>query len=302
MTENHNLWPIDLERPVTDSTLDLLLEQASALGNRTKNVLTAAVKSRIDGDGAFIHSFDIVAPLLNDYSFTLFEISHSVIPFPLRVTGREYARSLESKEQLRAFLLECFSSNETRDIVNSLIVQSAAVARNSGVVSLQGLRESVEQLSASMAELEAAVARERQVGAMLLEAMGERHIKRYDSAVELYRAALKVDPSSEEARIGLAVSTSYIDEPNHFEEAIVMLDDVIRTNPRSAKAFYNRGTIRFLYLKSVSKEKFSKQDVLADLRTAIKLAGRYRHFSQRDEDLDGLKGDDEFNRLLTGEE
>ena len=86
-----NLWPEDIA--VTDAVapVSILKEQASLLGNRTRNLVEGSVSRRIDidsfGDDSFWYEFDLVAPALNRYQYRLFSIKHSINFYPLTITG-----------------------------------------------------------------------------------------------------------------------------------------------------------------------------------------------------------------------
>src|SRR5229473_392111 len=96
-----DLWPEDIERVSNKPPVTILKEQASFLGQRTKNIVTAEVRQLeqasdydiilgvvppvIPGHPPhydFNYRFYIVAPALQDYHFKLFDLSHNVEPYP----------------------------------------------------------------------------------------------------------------------------------------------------------------------------------------------------------------------------
>lgn len=79
-----DFWPdIAVSEPVS-APLSLLKKQATALGRKTKGLL----EGRVDTTtrlGDFVHSFKIVAPTLDDYSYELFRVVHDVLLYPARI-------------------------------------------------------------------------------------------------------------------------------------------------------------------------------------------------------------------------
>jgi hypothetical protein len=67
MTADDDLWPEDLVAEIPRTPKDILLEQAAALGKKTKNVVRAKVRSRQDQDGDLVHRFVLYAPALGNY-------------------------------------------------------------------------------------------------------------------------------------------------------------------------------------------------------------------------------------------
>jgi hypothetical protein len=132
-----NLWPEDIA--VTDAVapVSLLREQASLLGERTKNLVEGSVVTpgtvrgvdRFSKD-QFSYGLDLVAPALNNYRYRLFSISHGVEFYPLTISGSEALNSDEfqvnNEEEFLKALETIFSSEKTKGIIASLIAQSRA--------------------------------------------------------------------------------------------------------------------------------------------------------------------------------
>jgi len=128
-----DLWP-DIEQSKVVPPVAILREQAAALGNKTGHLLEGRVITRTDEDGNYIyHTFYVVAPALDNYSYNLFSISHGAEPYPVTVphprrmdSGRHpYPRSLEinSEKELLDYLREVLNSEKTKRIVGSLLAQ-----------------------------------------------------------------------------------------------------------------------------------------------------------------------------------
>ena len=135
VTAVDDLWPADiaiaeeLVAPVT-----ILKQQASLLGQRTKNLVEAVVETEPVDYGRFMrHNFTLVVPALSFYRYKLFHVEHPATKlYPLRVDHPDTVR--ESWDQLdvadeAAFkdtLRKLFADVETKRIIAALIAQSTA--------------------------------------------------------------------------------------------------------------------------------------------------------------------------------
>lgn len=136
-----DLWP-DIEQSKDVLPVAILREQAAALGKRTGHLLEGRVNSRTDEDGNFNHSFNVVAPTLDNYSYRLFSITHGAEPYPVTAPDPQIidpgARSfripsiqgvpkkLSSEEELLDYLRGVLNSEKTMRIVGSLLAQVKA--------------------------------------------------------------------------------------------------------------------------------------------------------------------------------
>lgn len=78
-----NLWPDDIAGDgESTAALRILKEQAINLGNLTKNIVKAEVRNRRDlnskNKGKLYFDFNIIAPLLQNYKYRLFQISFDI--------------------------------------------------------------------------------------------------------------------------------------------------------------------------------------------------------------------------------
>lgn len=133
-----NLWPEDIA--VTDAVapVSLLREQASLLGERTKNLVEGSVVTPgtvrgvdfLQQKDRFSYGLDLVAPALNNYRYRLFSISHGVEFYPLTISGTEALNSDEfqvnNEEEFLKAIERIFLSEKTKRIISSLIAQSRA--------------------------------------------------------------------------------------------------------------------------------------------------------------------------------
>lgn len=99
----------------------IMREQAVLLGQKTRHVLEASVSS-FTLAGAFGHSFNIVVPGLDHYTYQLFSIGTGISPYPVEVEGKV----LRSEEEFTGWLKAKLSSPETKKIIGNLLAQATS--------------------------------------------------------------------------------------------------------------------------------------------------------------------------------
>lgn len=105
----------------------------------------------------------------------------------------------------------------------------------------------------------------------------------------IFEKALLIDPENEPALIGKAKALRRL---NRFDEAISILTQVIQRNPKAERAYYNRACYKNL------SGGYTKDDVLADLKTAASLFGFYRDYALDDKDFQSLHEDADFRQIV----
>jgi hypothetical protein len=111
----------EIETSVVKTPLSIMREQAAALGPRTKNLVEAKVETKIFG-GQFIHTFELVVPSLDNYTYQLFKIQHPANLYPIEVFGASIA--LRTEDEFLGWLRDRLSSEQTRKIVSNLLAQA----------------------------------------------------------------------------------------------------------------------------------------------------------------------------------
>lgn len=120
----HDLWPKDIATVSGVRTpVSILREQAILLGEKTKNIVEAEIISS-GKNGVFTHSFVLVAPVLDSYQYELFSVQHSAQIYPLTVKIRSQITEASSEEQFIEQLQSIFADPQTKQIIQTLIVQS----------------------------------------------------------------------------------------------------------------------------------------------------------------------------------
>lgn len=120
---SNDLWP-DLEAEKIRNPKTFLVEQANFLGEKTKNVLLAEVRSSGDIKKKILHSFDIVAPALSNYRFNLFHIRHEILYYPLEFLYKNANTRINDEKELIEKMKEVFNNDDTKKILSSLYSQS----------------------------------------------------------------------------------------------------------------------------------------------------------------------------------
>lgn len=124
MTATENLWPKILLNEVEKSPKSILNEQAKFLSDSTKNILNAVVVTIGYNDGNIEHTFDIIAPSLNGYRYSLMTISQQGFQlYPCNLHSKK-TYAISNENDLLKKLKEIFSSDETKKIIYALISQS----------------------------------------------------------------------------------------------------------------------------------------------------------------------------------
>jgi hypothetical protein len=127
-----DLWP-EIEQTQVVPPVAILREQAALLGKKTNHLLEGRVVTSTNISGGFTHSFDIVAPTLDDYTYRLFSISHGVIPYPVETTEKDErgyfsSVSLASEQELLDYIRKILNSDDTKKVVGSLLAQVKAAS------------------------------------------------------------------------------------------------------------------------------------------------------------------------------
>jgi hypothetical protein len=120
MTNDDDLWPSDLVAEIPRTPMNILREQAAALGKRTNNIVQAKVKGYTDDANDFILEFNLFVPTLSNYKYTLFTIWHDEALYPVHFQQQTF----EGEEDLRKWLRETFRSARVVKIVRALVAQA----------------------------------------------------------------------------------------------------------------------------------------------------------------------------------
>lgn len=125
-TQVIDLWPEDIATNVSELTpVAILKQQASLLGDKTKNLVEAQVETRaVDFQRFLEHSFYIVAPALDHYRYLLFRVTHPGTLYPVEIVSQDHKESAGSETEFIEKIRGILSSEKTRKLVQSLIAQS----------------------------------------------------------------------------------------------------------------------------------------------------------------------------------
>lgn len=110
-----------------------------------------------------------------------------------------------------------------------------------------------------------------------------------ESSLIIFEKALQIDPDNEPALIGKAKALRRL---KRIDEAISILSQVIKRNPKSERAYYNRACYKNL------AGNYSKNEILTDLEMAASLFGLYRSYALEDRDLENLYCDPDFEKII----
>ena len=81
-----NLWPAEItEVSEVIPPVVILDQQAAMLGQMTKNIILAEIKTEESNSYEFSYSLNIVAPVLDNYRYRLLNIWHNIDLYPVIV-------------------------------------------------------------------------------------------------------------------------------------------------------------------------------------------------------------------------
>lgn len=135
-----SLWPDQLKKVTLKAPVTILREQASILGQKTKNIVEGRVyqpESSFSYNDAFEYDFVVLAPALQNYRYRLFTIIHNTNLYPVSFdldkdieqellhNGKSEAElTAQSEEELTSILRGIFGSEKTLHVIGSMLAQS----------------------------------------------------------------------------------------------------------------------------------------------------------------------------------
>lgn len=113
-----------IEETTVKPPIAILKEVALGLEKKTKGLLIGDIEQIIYSD-EFKLSFYITAPSLNNYTYEVFDITHDLNFYPLKIRTSNDEVSVEDKtqEQLEDTLKEIFSLPKIKVVINGLLAQ-----------------------------------------------------------------------------------------------------------------------------------------------------------------------------------
>ena len=135
---DQSFWPDEFGETQIVAPVTLLRQQAAQLGQKTRGMVEAQVGSMTEGHPLydaiskatgrpfFRHSFKIVAPSLDGYTYELFTIRHGIDLYPVQIVPGSFSGArpeLQTEEDLLEWLKGVLGSDRTKRIVGSLLAQ-----------------------------------------------------------------------------------------------------------------------------------------------------------------------------------
>lgn len=132
-----DLWPEDIQAVRVKAPVTILREQATLLGRRTKNIVTAEVVRRVSIE-TLAYSFYIVGPAISNYRWQLLTIRHSGPLYPLTLelapgvlqelcddaAPHGVTATVSSRNEFLVELRKVFSANKTLRVIRSILALS----------------------------------------------------------------------------------------------------------------------------------------------------------------------------------
>jgi hypothetical protein len=118
-----NLWPSDIAESNLITPVTILKEQATALGDLTKQIVIAEVRSSSTGS-SFTHRFVLTAPAIGNYNFELLQVQYGISFYPMQLSWRGSIYTISSEQQFIQTLKDIFVDATTRNVIQSMLAQS----------------------------------------------------------------------------------------------------------------------------------------------------------------------------------
>jgi hypothetical protein len=132
MSQIPNLWPENIGTTNIVMPKRILEQQADFLSMMTKNRIVANVETsqgrmQKNDENVMIHEFNVNAPSMGNYQFTLLRVIHNFNIYPLRVYDAlaEESTEVDTEPQLLETLAVIFASRKTQNAINAIIAQSS---------------------------------------------------------------------------------------------------------------------------------------------------------------------------------
>jgi hypothetical protein len=140
MIDMINLWP-EIETTTITPPVTILEQQASMLGNMTKNIILGDIKARESEEYDFSYVFYIIAPALSNYRYKLLTIYHNIDLYPIVVQVEEniykeidkpeyfhgnvfYSFKVSLEDKFLDILKAIFNSSKAKKVISALYAQS----------------------------------------------------------------------------------------------------------------------------------------------------------------------------------
>lgn len=151
-----DLWPRDVEHTDLKAPVTILREQASLLGKKTQNIVTAEVTKPLDlvvriqelgamnfrdpsKPKAFFYAFHLVAPALANYRYELFTIANDIRLYPVIIYldedllaeiapgAKEDNLVVHTENEFLEILGKILGSQKTKNIIQAMLAQSTSL-------------------------------------------------------------------------------------------------------------------------------------------------------------------------------
>jgi hypothetical protein len=103
----------------------ILKEQSELLTEKTNGLLVGEVSGEQTGT-QFDYSLNIVAPTLNNYTYTIVNMTHGITLYPLVLRGMNKGFSCDNEEKFKEYLHEIFTLSTTHDVISKLLAHIKA--------------------------------------------------------------------------------------------------------------------------------------------------------------------------------
>jgi len=138
----NDLWPLQFGEVNIQAPVKILKEQISFLANKTSNIINGEILVSNSPRRDFIYQFNLKAPLLNNFTYHIFEMRHGIELYPVKIfSSEEIKKELDPKDMVsdvfednyyeakseteyQNILKKIFATETVKSVINSIIAQS----------------------------------------------------------------------------------------------------------------------------------------------------------------------------------
>lgn len=121
--QRESYWPTDFGVAMEVTPLTILKEQATFLGQRTRNLIEGRVQTKVEDKMELRHALYLIVPTLSNYRFFLLSVHQKPGINPIRIFDATSDREMIARDfdEFTGTLEEILSSDRVKRIVGNLL-------------------------------------------------------------------------------------------------------------------------------------------------------------------------------------
>ena len=119
-----DLWPADFALEERTPPVTILRQQAVLIGRKTKNLVEGDVETSTTAANVFVHTFYLMAPVLDDFRYPVLTAVHDIGLYPVTVEADGKETLCANEDAFYTALQLVFTSEKTHKVITALLAQS----------------------------------------------------------------------------------------------------------------------------------------------------------------------------------